>query len=214
VKRTCKPEILDRLPPEHPDAVHNRRDLRVINAIMRNASWFRSALRDNLRPGERVLELGAGTGEIAMGLNALGFHVDGLDLWPRPSLWPSGRRWYREDLRSFAGYGDYPVVMGNLIFHQFSDGELAALGERLRAGARVVLACEPERRKLSQVVFGVAGPLLGANHVTLHDGHVSVSAGFKSDELARALGLPDSGWSCDCSSTVVGVNRLVAVRRQ
>lgn len=212
MKRSCQPEILDRLPPEHPDAVHNRRDLRVINAIMRNAPWFRSSLLANLRPGERVLEIGAGTGEIAMGLNALGLHVDALDLWPRPALWPAGRRWYREDLRSFAGYGDYPVVMGNLIFHQFSDGELAALGERLRAGSRVILSCEPERRKLSQVVFGVAGPLFGANHVTLHDGHVSVSAGFRSDELARALGLSCGGWSCACSSTVIGVNRMVAVR--
>jgi hypothetical protein len=212
VKRSCQPEILDLLPPEHPDAVHNRRDLRVINAIMRNASWFRTELRAHLRQGERVLELGAGTGEIAMGLNALGVPVDGLDLWPRPSLWPSGRRWHRMDLRSFEGYADYPVIMGNLIFHQFSEGELAALGERLRAGARVILACEPERRKLSQVIFGVAGPLLGANHVTLHDGHVSVRAGFRSDELPRALGLSGGGWRCACASTLIGVNRMVAVR--
>jgi hypothetical protein len=116
------------------------------------------------------------------------------------------------DLRSFEGYADYPVIMGNLIFHQFSEGELAALGERLRAGARVILACEPERRKLSQVIFGVAGPLLGANHVTLHDGHVSVRAGFRSDELPRALGLPGGGWRCTCASTLIGVNRMVAVR--
>ena len=30
-------------------------------------------------------------------------------------------------------------------------------------------------------------PLLGANHVSLHDAHVSIAAGFLGDELPRAL---------------------------
>jgi len=212
MKRACRPELLDRLEPDHPDAVHNRRDLRVINALMRSAPWFRSTLRAHVRAGERVLELGAGTGELAMGLNAIGIPVDGLDLWPRPVGWPRGRQWHQGDLRSFGGYASYPVVIGNLIFHQFADGELGSLGGRLRSSARVILACEPERRRLSQVVFGVAGPLFGANHVTLHDAHVSVGAGFTSDELPRALGLTHGQWRYSCRSTALGVNLTVAVR--
>jgi hypothetical protein len=212
MKRDCHPELLDRLEPDHPDAVHNRRDLRIINALMRSAPWFRSTLRAHVRTGERALELGAGTGELAMGLNAIGIPVDGLDLWPRPAGWPRGRQWHQGDLRSFGGYASYPVVIGNLIFHQFEDGELGALGARLRLSARVILACEPERRRLSQVVFGLAGPLLGANHVTLHDAHVSVGAGFRSDELPRALGLAQGQWRYSCRSTALGVNLTVAVR--
>ena len=115
------------------------------------------------------------------------------------------------DLRAFGGYGAYPVVIGNLIFHQFTDAELAELGRKLRASARAIVACEPARRRLSQVLMAAVAPLFGANHVTLHDAHVSMTAGFLGDELPRALGLGD-GWRCTCTETGIGVYRMVAVR--
>jgi hypothetical protein len=210
--RACLPELLDSLPHDHPDALHNRRDLRVINRIMRNRAWFSRALTSRMRPGERALEIGAGMGEMGRALNGRGFKVDGLDLWPRPEGWPAERQWHRADLRSFPGYADYPVILGNLIFHQFTEAELAGLGEGLRQGARVLLACEPERRRLSQTVMAALGPLLGANHVTLHDAHVSITAGFQGDELPRALGLDRGGWTYACETTMLGVYRMTAVR--
>lgn len=212
--RACLPELLDSLPPDHPDAIHNRRDLRLINRFMRNREWFSRTLPRAVRPGECALELGAGMGEMGRALIDQGFAIDGLDLWPRPAAWPAGRQWHRADLRSFDGYAEYPVVIGNLIFHQFNEAELAELGERLRRGARAVLACEPERRRLSQVVMAAVAPLLGANHVTLHDAHVSVTAGFQGDELPRALGLADGGWAFSCETTVLGVYRMAAFRSE
>ena len=214
MKRACKPEILDSLPHDHRDAVHNRRDLRVINLFMRNRAWFERTLQSLKREGELVLEVGAGLGELGLSLIARGFPVDGLDLWPRPAGWPAARSWHRADLRTFRGYGPYPVVMGNLIFHQFGEADLAEIGAALRRSARAILACEPQRRRLSQVVVGTLAPLLGANHVTLHDAHVSIAAGFRGDELPRALGLDDGRWKYSCSSTALGVNRVVAVRVQ
>jgi len=204
--------MLDALPPDHPDAVHNRRDLRLINRIMRNHPWFERTLPALQREGEYVLELGAGTGELAKALARGGIPVDGLDLWPRPDAWPSDRAWHTADLRTFGGFERYPVVIGNLIFHQFTDNELRALGVKLRQTARVILACEPERRRISQIATAALAPLLGVNYVTLHDAHVSVEAGFRADELPRLLGLADGAWQYSCNTTALGANRMVAVR--
>jgi hypothetical protein len=60
--------------------------------------------------------------------------------------------------------------------------------------------------------MAAVAPLLGANHVTLHDAHVSVTAGFCGDELPKALGLDDGNWKYSCRSTALGVCRMVAVR--
>jgi hypothetical protein len=211
MNRACLPELLDSLPPDHPDALHNRRDLRLINRFMRNRAWFGKVLPP-LVGGDCALEIGAGMGELAMDLGARGVAVDGLDLWPRPEGWLAGRTWHRADLRTFEGYGAYPVVLGNLIFHQFTDGELSALGATLRRSARAILACEPVRRRISQVLMAAVAPLFGANHVTLHDAHVSITAGFLGDELPRALGLDDGNWRYSCRATGLGVVRMVAVR--
>jgi hypothetical protein len=139
--------------------------------------------------------------------------VAGLDLWPRPADWPVAWAWHRADLREFDGYRDYAAVIGNLIFHQFSDADLTALGEKLRRTTRVILACEPQRRRVSQLLYRAVGPLFGANHVSLHDAHVSIAAGFRGDELPRALGLNRREWEIHCASTTLGLYRMVAVRR-
>jgi hypothetical protein len=213
MNRACEPELLDSLPHDHPDAVHNRRDLRIINGFMRNRAWFERTLPPLLRPGERVLEIGAGMGEMGIALNKLGIPVDGLDLWPRPAAWPAGREWHQADLKTFGGYGAYPIVIGNLILHQFTGPELGALGAVLRRTARVIAACEPERRRRSQALMAAIGPLLGANHVTLHDARVSITAGFLGTELPEALGMDNSSWEVSCASTALGALRMVAVRR-
>jgi len=212
MQRELQPELLDSLPPDHPDALHNRRDLRLTNRILGHHRWFARTLPRLLRPGERVLEIGAGTGELCRHLSGRGVTVDGLDLWPAPAGWPAERCWHRTDLLAFDGYADYPVVIGNLIFHQFSAGQLAELGGKLRRSARLILACEPVRRRSSQILFATVAPLLGANHVSLHDAHVSVAAGFRGDELPQLLGLAPPDWTCRCQRTVLGTYQLVAWR--
>ena len=212
MQRELKPELLDSLPPDHPDALHNRRDLRLTNRLLGNYRWFARTLPDQLRLPGKVLEIGAGTGELGDHLAARGIATDGLDLWPTPASWPADRRWHRTDLMTFGGYDDYPVIIGNLIFHQFTAGQLAELGRKLRRSARIVLACEPLRRRRSQILFATVGPLLGANHVSLHDAHVSVAAGFRGDELPQMLGLTEPGWDCRCHTTPLGAYRMVARR--
>ena len=213
MQRTLQPELLDSLPHDHPDALHNRRDLRLTNALLGSHRWLARALPRLVRPGEPILELGAGTGELGRRLHRENLTVDGIDLWPRPPDWPPARAWHRDDLRAFENFAAYPVVIGNLIFHQFSGIELRALGEKLRRHARVIVACEPQRRRISQVLYRALGPLFGANRVSLHDAHVSIAAGFRGDELPHALGLTAPDWEISITPTLLGVQRLIAVRR-
>lgn len=211
-QRTVRPELLDTLPADHPAALHNRRDLRRVNRVMGNFRWFTRTLLPMLQPGDRVLELGAGTGELAGRLQARGVAVDGLDLWPRPAGWPDNRAWHQVKLEDFTGYADYNAVIGNLILHQFSDHTLSELGQRLRGHARVIVFCEPIRRLPFQWLYGFFAPLLGANYVSRHDGHVSIAAGFRQNELPRLLGLTQAGWHCRVWSSPLGAYRMAARR--
>jgi hypothetical protein len=214
MQRTLQPELLDSLPPDHPDALHNRRDLRLTNQIVGNHRWIARTLPPLLRPADKALELGAGTGELARRLLRAGVPLDGLDLWPPPADWPSARQWHVADLTRFDGYAQYAAVVGNLIFHQFSTEDLARLGARLRPHVRVIIACEPGRRRVSQILFRTLGPFLGANYVSLHDAHVSIAAGFRRRELPEALGLDPADWQIHCGTTALGIYRLLAIKRQ
>jgi SAM-dependent methyltransferase len=211
--RALKPEILDTLPADHPDALHSRRDLRWINAAMGNQRWFARTLPHLLRPGERALELGAGTGELATVLARHGVSVDGVDFCPPPENWTRKGSWHTGDLRNFPHFADYTAAYGNLIFHHFSDAELVELGLKLRRSVNLILASEPVRSTRSQRLIKFFGRTLGASHVTLHDAHVSIAAGFVGDELPRLLGLEAESWDISCSTTLLGAYRMIARRR-
>jgi SAM-dependent methyltransferase len=212
MERTLVPELLDSLPHEDPAALHSRRDLRKINRLMRTEPWFVRTLAARLRPGERVLELGAGMGELGRRLHAAGLLVDGLDRRPRPADWPAGRAWHQVDLLDFHGLGAYDAVIASLMLHHFTEGQLAELGRRLQGGPRLVCACEPARSRANQIWFRILGPLLGVNHVTRHDAHVSIAAGFRGSELPRILGLAAPAWEVVCQVGVFGGYRMTAVR--
>src|SRR3954465_2094723 len=82
VNRTLQPELLDHLAPHDPAARGSRRDLRWINAPMGNDVWVRRHVRRDARPDDRLLELGAGDGQLAG--RWPGPRCDALDLGPAP----------------------------------------------------------------------------------------------------------------------------------
>jgi hypothetical protein len=218
MKRLVQPEILDSLPETHPDAVANRRDLRLINGIMGNYRWFCRNLPSRLSSGDRILEIGAGTGELGLRLRAACGgklpHYCGLDLWSRPPDWPREWDWAREDLLESERFSEYTVIIANLILHQFDDEQLRRLGRKLRAGnIRLILASEPARRRLHQWQLQFLRPL-GLNPVSRHDGHVSVAAGFRGEELPELLGLSAPNWNVQGTSGFLGWHRIVASRRE
>jgi hypothetical protein len=209
-----KPEILDALPVDHPDALHSRSDLRIFNRVMGNGRWLRQILPPRVRPGERVLEIGAGDGEQSLTLARQLPAFDGLDLWPRPAFWPAHARWYQTPLQDFTGWSDYSVFVANLVLHQFSADELRWLGVRLQEHSRLLVFSEPARLLRYQWGFRALCLVSGANYVSRHDGLVSIAAGFLGDELPALLGLNPAHWSWRRSLSVFGAYRLVAERRK
>jgi len=212
LSRSLQPELLDSLPAQSPDALHSRRDLRIFNRVMGNPKWVQRQLRRLAQPGETVLELGAGGGELSESLAPLGLTCAGLDRAARPPTWPPAWPWYQEDLRTFAGWASHPIVLGTLIFHHLDNDELAQIGRIFDRHARVIVACEPARQRRWLVAFRGLCRLIRANPVSWHDGQVSIAAGFHGDELPSLLGLSPDRWTCKTSISVRGVYRLAAER--
>ena len=212
MKRTLTPEILDSLPPDDPGARRSRRDLRVFNAVLGGTRWLRRTVSARMRSGERVLEIGAGAGELGASLARQSFAPDGLDRDPRPAGWPAAARWHQTDVLAFEDWRDYEVVIGNLIFHHFDADALRMLGGRMAAHARLIVACEPVRRRRFQWLFAALCALVGANHVSRHDGRVSIEAGFLGEELPALLGLDPKVWHWRVATTGRGLYQMVAER--
>ena len=213
VQRRLVPELLDSLPPDHPDALHSRNDLRRINRFMGNVPWFHRTLASYILAGERVIELGSGTGELAAVLRPVAPLYDGIDRVPRPTVWPENARWHQADIQAFTGWNDYAVVIGNLILHHFDGDALRTLGAAISPHARLLVFSEPARKRLNQCIWNIAAPLCGANHVTQHDGRVSIAAGFLRDELPHALGLDSAVWNWRISHSWLGAHRMIAERK-
>lgn len=211
--RCVQPEILDGLAQDSPAAQASRRDLRHINRLMDNSAWIGQVLRERRRDFEAILDLGAGTGELGRALGARGLEVAGLDRCSRPHDWPPAARWFQTDVLAFSGWAGFPVVIGNLFFHHFDQTQLAAIGAQLDLHARMIVACEPVRRRRSRWLFSLACRLIRAHPVTRHDGHVSIVAGFRGDELPQLLQLDPARWSWRGCETWRGAARLVAERR-
>ncbi len=152
LQRQIQPEILDSLHEDHPEVFKNLADLRVINALMGNDTWFRAQCRNHVSPACRVLEVGAGDGRLGRHLfrrrRLSPAQYTALDRFSRPLSWPGAANWLREDLRDFDRYADYDVLLANLILHQFSAAHLKHIGRRVQAGIRCIIASEPARHRL------------------------------------------------------------------
>lgn len=212
LNRCLTPELLDSLSPECAEAAHSRRDLKLFNRVMGNPAWLRRTLPRVVRQRERVLEVGAGTGEVGLALSGLGLDWSGLDLVARPALWPASWGWHQSDIRTFSGWERYPVVVANLMLHHLENADLVAVGRQIDRHARAVVACEPARQRRWQWVFRGVCSLIRANHISRHDGHVSIAAGFRGAELPELLGLSPRRWRWTTTISARGVYRLVAQR--
>jgi hypothetical protein len=216
MERSVQPEILDQLPACNIDAIASRRDLLKINGLMGNFRWLENTLRQEHPSADcRFLELGAGDGTLAKRLipNLPRGSYSAIDLAPEPADWPSGAEWIRQDLCKFAGFDTYTHVIANLMLHHFEADTLRKIGQRITAGSvRTIIACEPCRRPIHRHQLR-AGKWIGFNRVTLHDGSVSVEAGFRGDELPKLLTLNPHHWQWTIRESWMGAYRMWAQRR-
>lgn len=200
MKRVVRPELLDSLPGDDPEALRSRRDLRLINVLMGNERWILKKI-----DGGSMIELGAGSGELTRQLAGLG-PVTGLDLQEKPEGLECG--WKAGDLFETFAVTEGDVVVANLILHHFKDGQLEELGSLIRTRRRFV-SVEPWRSRLSLVEGAMLWPLM--NGVTRHDMMVSIRAGFQKGELPELLKLGRE-WKWREEVSLLGGLRVVAWR--
>jgi hypothetical protein len=207
------PEILDGLPPSAAEAVASRRDLRWFNSALGNWRWIERVV-PALNPGnDSILELGAGTGELAQVMIAAGAKWNGLDRAPQPTNWPDAGRWLQDDIFSFDRWAEFPVVVGNLIFHHFDPAQLAELGKKFNRHTRTLIVGDLTRGRAQELLFFCYARAVRANRVSLHDGALSIRAGFRREELPLLLGLDPGRWSWRVLQGQFCAYRLIAERR-
>ena len=203
--RQVQPEILDILTPTDPRAIHSRRDLQRINAIMRHHAIMAREMEKHSSGAapKTITELGAGDGKfllrVAQKLNGpeassgqVFCDVDAtlLDLQPNISV-ATLKAFDELGWRASASVTDvfnWPptssdVVVTNLFLHHFADAKLAELLHLISQRTGLFIALEPRRAAwplfCSRLLWAI-----GCNDVTRHDAVVSVRAGFFGNELS------------------------------
>ena len=216
--RVVAPEILDGLPADHADAIASRRDLRRINAAMGNLRWMREQITARSRPGDRIVELGAGDGMLAAMVCArrpeLAGNYHALDLAPRPAGFPREASWHCMNLWSGEAaelLRSAQTVAVNLMLHHFQDDDLRRLGLLLE-GCREIIVCEPCRRERFVYLARLTFPFI--NRVTRHDMVVSIRAGFRRGELTGLLGGAEGERKSREQETWLGALRGVYTRAE
>ena len=201
--RMLEPEWLDALPPHDRRALRSRRDLRRINALMRNPALISRALARHLpvRRGLRIAELGAGDGTVMLSaVRRLQWpqpEVTLVDRAPAVDLEAFSRLGCKAtvagcDVFAFFGAEHFDAIVANLFLHHFDDQRLQRLLALAAARTSLVIACEPRRSMTALAGSRLLG-LIGCNDVTRHDALISVRAGFRDQEISSLWNTP--GWT-------------------
>ncbi len=209
MNRLVQPELLDELPPDDPRAMWSRRDLRRINAWMRNPSMMAAALRSALNETvpKQITDLGAGDGYFLarvgkkVSLRWPGVNVTLLDNQKgisSPTLALFAPLGWRAEAAAADVFNwvqtvtELDVVVNNLFLHHFEDSRLMELFHAIAGRARLFVAIEPRRAPWPLFCCRLLW-MIGCNSVTRHDAAISVRAGFSGRELS-ALWPKDARW--------------------
>jgi len=230
MQRWVGPELLDHLPAHDPGAVHSRRDLVCVNALMGHAATMaRGLMRHSANERPRiVLDIGSGDGAFMLRVaRRLAPH------WPDCRLILLDRqrivsdetravfaslRWTVEvvaaDVFDFLDSSACPkadIAVANLFLHHFRDEPLSRLLSLIAQRTPLFLACEPRRGGMARVGSRLLWAM-GCNRVTLHDAAASVRAGFRGGELA-ALWPRSPTWDVQDRAAGLFSQTFVAHRR-
>ena len=187
-KRVIEPELLDHLPPE--EARPNLVDLVRINARFGGHSAIRKRLAElaNEEDAFTVLDIGAASGDTARlirerypraWITSLDNNLVNLEAAPRPKV-------IADAFRLPFAPGSFDYVMCSLLLHHFHDEQVVALLHSFYSvAARALLVCDLERHIFPYWFLPVTKRLFRWNDVTVHDGHISVRAGFRKEELVE-----------------------------
>lgn len=200
--RVLGAELLEAADPALAD-----RNLRELARINRWFGGHRALLRvlKDLAPPERpfsVLDVGAGSGDMGQCIrrcfsNATVVSLDHRSIHLRNA---PGPRVAADAFQLPFLPNAFDFVLCSSVLHHFPSGQVIELIAELRGFARqALIVLDLERHPLAYHFLPMTRRLFGWSALTLHDGPVSVAAGFRTNELARL-------------ALAAGVNN-VAVRR-
>jgi Methyltransferase domain len=227
-ERRIDAELLDLLPAGDPSAMKSRRDLKLLNVIMRNTHILAERIRQHWQGRIATLvDLGAGDGTACL---AVARRL--APLWPDVSLTLLDRQELvsRSTTEEFERLGwraeivvsdvsdylrashDRPVdiILANLFLHHFHDRRLIDLLHLISSKARLFVAVEPRRCWRSLAASRCVG-MIGCNRVTRHDALASARAGFSGMELTH-LWPSRGGWTLHESRAGLFSHSFTALR--
>jgi 2-polyprenyl-3-methyl-5-hydroxy-6-metoxy-1,4-benzoquinol methylase len=198
--RRLEPEWLDTLDANDARAKRARRELRLVNALMGNASFIAGALQGAMRDGAKIADLGAGDGTLMLRIAqklrprpvgvtlALVDRVGTLSAqtiarfaaldWHVTHQAADAAAWLR------AAPERYDAITANLFLHHLDATALRELLALLAERSALFVACEPRRSALALTASRALGAI-GCGPVTRHDAALSVKAGFDARELSE-----------------------------
>ena len=185
--RVLKPELLDSAGRELRDL--NLQDIVRINRWCGGHRVLLRVLRGLVSSGERfsVLDVGAASGDMGQCIrevfpNARVLLTDYRLAHLRNTALP---RAAADAFRLPFLPGTFDFVICSSVLHHFPDGQVVDLIRKTRSFARrALIIIDLERHPIPYYFLPSTRRVFGWSTLTLHDGPISVAAGFRAEELA------------------------------
>jgi hypothetical protein len=185
-RRRIQPEILDDQPPEV--GARSLRDLVRINRFLGGHEALRKAFRRVAPPGPfSVLDIGSATGDSGNVIRAAypQAAVTSLDYNLHHVRHASETKLVGDAFRLPFRPRSFTFVYCSLFLHHFEDDAVVELLRGFRDIAQqAVIINDLERHVLPYWFLPATRWIFGWDRITLHDGPISVQAGFRRAELA------------------------------
>jgi len=185
-QRVILPELLDDAPPER--ARKSLHDLVRINRYFGGYRILRKIVAELTRPGEEFtfLDVGAASGDMSAALRRAfpGARATALDYRGEHLVEAAPPKLIGDAFRLPVATRSFDFVFSSLFLHHFDNDAVARLLASFGAVARrAVLAIDLERGPFAYRFLPATRWLFGWDPITLHDGPISVGAGFKRTYL-------------------------------